>query len=134
MRKDDTVTVEHKVFDPARPGRLGHIRIPRPRWEAREGRVLRVTRGTVTVRVGRFTVTFDRNTGIAFDVYDSWRMRATPPAKRCRCRKPRAHRDCAYCGFGGPATHVCGRCKEAGIDGRVIPGTSRVVCSEHKTK
>ena len=50
----------------------------------------------------------------------------------CRCREPKRHRDCLYCGFGGPCTHVCGVCKEQGIDGPVIPGTSRQVCKLHK--
>lgn len=42
---------------------------------------------------------------------------------KCTCRPARTHRDCAYCGYGGPCTHICGRCKEGGIDGPVIRGT-----------
>lgn len=50
----------------------------------------------------------------------------------CRCRPAKTHRDCLYCGYSGPATHVCGVCKEQGIDGPTILGTSRVVCNLHK--
>jgi len=50
----------------------------------------------------------------------------------CGCRLPKQHRDCAYCGYGGPATHICGSCKEGGIDGRVIRGTSGRRCQKHK--
>jgi len=62
-------------------------------------------------------------------------MKAGKKAKAksaCPCRPPRTHRDCAYCGCGGPATHVCGSCSEAGIDGPVIRGTGRVTCSAHR--
>jgi len=51
--------------------------------------------------------------------------------KKCRCRGPKKHRDCAYCGIGY-SDHICGVCREAGIDGPVIPGTGRVVCKLHK--
>ena len=54
--------------------------------------------------------------------------------KKCRCREPQPHRDCAYCGCGGPCTHICGLCKEGGIDGHVIRGTNRIVCEIHKKK
>lgn len=50
----------------------------------------------------------------------------------CGCRPPKKHIDCAYCGIGGPCTHICGVCKEAGIDGQVIRGTERRVCQLHK--
>jgi hypothetical protein len=53
-------------------------------------------------------------------------------AKKCGCREPKAHKDCAYCGFGGPCTHICGCCKEGGIDGPVIRGTERRTCAKHK--
>lgn len=56
-----------------------------------------------------------------------------PAPRTCRCRSPKTHRDCLYCGvtsFGG----VCGVCKEAGIDGPTIRGTGRVICSAHKSK
>jgi hypothetical protein len=59
------------------------------------------------------------------------RMAGNFPAS-CLCRTARTHRDCAYCGCGGPCTHICGVCKQAGIDGPVIRGTSRVVCAEHR--
>lgn len=52
----------------------------------------------------------------------------------CTCRTPKRHRDCLYCGNGGPATHVCGVCKEQGIDGPVIRGTERHYCKQHKPK
>lgn len=51
---------------------------------------------------------------------------------KCRCRKPKQHRDCAYCGYGGDGIHICGQCYSEGIDGPVIKGTSRVVCAYHK--
>jgi len=52
----------------------------------------------------------------------------------CECRKPKTHRDCAYCGYtshsGGK---VCGVCAEGGIDGAgVIRGTERRRCANHK--
>lgn len=50
----------------------------------------------------------------------------------CGCRDAKRHRDCAYCGCGGPCTHICGQCKEGGIDGPVIRGTERRTCKEHK--
>jgi hypothetical protein len=53
---------------------------------------------------------------------------------KCRCRLPRRHRDCSFCGvttfYGG--THVCGVCRANGIDGKLIPGTGRVVCALHR--
>jgi hypothetical protein len=52
--------------------------------------------------------------------------------KPCRCRKPTMHPDCLYCGSRGPATHVCGVCKESGVDGPVIRGTERRICQLHK--
>lgn len=54
--------------------------------------------------------------------------------EKCRCRKAKRHRDCAYCGYGGPCTHICGICKLAGIDGPVIRGTERRICKLHKKK
>ena len=33
------------------------------------------------------------------------------------------HARCAYCGTGGDAWHICGACREAGIDGPLIRGT-----------
>ena len=51
---------------------------------------------------------------------------------KCRCRPPKKHSYCAYCRslYGGD--FICGICKEAGIDGKVIRGTGRVICSKHK--
>ena len=54
--------------------------------------------------------------------------------KSCRCSEPRTHRDCAYCGVGWADGAICGVCREAGIDGPVIRGTSRVVCFLHKKR
>jgi len=54
--------------------------------------------------------------------------------KKCYCRKPKTHRDCAYCGIGFDDGKICGVCKEGGIDGRLIKGTSRVICQKHKRK
>lgn len=51
---------------------------------------------------------------------------------KCRCRPPKRHNDCMYCGCYYAGEVVCGVCKENGIDGRCIPGTARVVCKEHK--
>ena len=59
-------------------------------------------------------------------------MRDRVKKAKCRCRPARAHRECAYCGIGGPSTHICGACKASGIDGRTIPGTGRVVRAKHK--
>ena len=51
----------------------------------------------------------------------------------CRCRKARRHRDCTYCGTTAlQQDSICGVCKEAGIDGKVIRGTGRIVCRNHK--
>lgn len=50
---------------------------------------------------------------------------------KCRCRPAKTHKDCAYCGIGY-SDHICGVCKEGGIDGPVIRGTSRVICKLHK--
>ena len=54
-------------------------------------------------------------------------------AIKCKCRPPKKHDDCAYCGMGSSGK-ICGVCKENGIDGPVIRGTSRVVCKIHKGK
>lgn len=51
---------------------------------------------------------------------------------KCRCKEPTRHRDCAYCGTGYDAGKVCGRCREDGIDGRVIRGTERKTCEKHR--
>jgi hypothetical protein len=53
-------------------------------------------------------------------------------AKKCRCREPKHHPECQYCGVAYVGEIVCGACKEAGIDGKVIRGTERRVCSKHK--
>lgn len=52
----------------------------------------------------------------------------------CGCREPKQHRDCAYCGYGGDASKICGVCNESGIDGPMIPGTGRRTCADHKGK
>lgn len=54
--------------------------------------------------------------------------------ERCRCRPPRRHRDCMYCGTSWAGEVVCGVCRAAGIDGRVIRGTSGAVCSRHRSR
>lgn len=57
----------------------------------------------------------------------------TKKIQKCLCRPPKRHRDCAYCGIGYiDGAHMCGVCKEAGIDGPTIRGTGRVVCKLHK--
>jgi hypothetical protein len=54
-------------------------------------------------------------------------------APRCTCRAPKRHRDCSYCGVTAHMPdYVCGVCKEAGIDGKTIPGTARRTCAMHK--
>ncbi len=50
----------------------------------------------------------------------------------CRCRPAKRHRDCSYCGQGWDDGKICGMCKQNGIDGKVIAGTSKVTCSKHK--
>lgn len=50
----------------------------------------------------------------------------------CTCRPPRRDRACAYCGVGYDDGRVCGVCREAGMDGRLLPGTGRRVCRLHK--
>ena len=50
----------------------------------------------------------------------------------CKCRPAKRHRDCAYCGQSWYSGCICGVCKQAGIDGPVIRGTSRVICKLHK--
>lgn len=55
-----------------------------------------------------------------------------PAPKVCGCRPPKKHRDCLYCGCGGPSTHACGVCKENGVDAPVIRGTERRTCDAHK--
>jgi len=52
--------------------------------------------------------------------------------KKCRCHEPKRHRDCMFCGSGWAGEVICGVCKEEGIDGRLIRGTGRTVCKEHK--
>lgn len=53
--------------------------------------------------------------------------------KPCKCREPKRHCDCAYCGVGYiDGAHICGKCKESGIDGPIIRGTGRVKCALHK--
>ena len=54
------------------------------------------------------------------------------PFKKCRCREPKRHPDCMYCGCGYWGEVVCGVCKEDGIDGKLIRGTGRIVCAKHK--
>jgi len=61
------------------------------------------------------------------------RLRRGGKMEKCKCRKAKRHDDCAYCGSGS-SEKICGICKEAGIDGHVIRGTSRVVCKIHKKK
>jgi hypothetical protein len=67
-----------------------------------------------------------------FGVVPKPKARKKPDATACRCREPKRDRYCCYCGslYAGP--YICGVCKEGGIDGQVIRGTSRVVCSHHK--
>jgi len=47
-------------------------------------------------------------------------------------RPPRRHIDCACCGVGGDGIRVCGVCREAGIDGPVIRGTTRAQATPKK--
>lgn len=54
--------------------------------------------------------------------------------RKCGCREPKRHVDCAYCGCGGDGIRVCGACREEGIDGPIIRGTERRTCREHKTE
>ena len=53
--------------------------------------------------------------------------------KGCGCKLPKRHRDCSYCGVTShQPDSVCGMCREMGIDGKLIRGTGRKVCSHHK--
>ena len=54
-------------------------------------------------------------------------------AIKCKCREPKKHDDCAYCGMGSSGK-ICGVCKEQEIDGPVHKGTARVICKIHKRK
>lgn len=51
---------------------------------------------------------------------------------KCRCRPPKSHEDCSYCGSGYEPDYICGMCAAAGIDGKVIRGTGRVICKVHR--
>jgi hypothetical protein len=51
---------------------------------------------------------------------------------KCTCRQPKTHSNCMYCGSNFNGEFICGVCSEAGIDGKVIKGTKRVICSKHK--
>ena len=51
---------------------------------------------------------------------------------KCRCRPPKRDPRCMYCGSMYVGEFICGVCAEAGIDGKVIRGTKRVICSKHK--
>lgn len=55
-----------------------------------------------------------------------------PQAKTCRCREPKKHRDCSYCGVGWDDGRICGVCRDEGVAGRLIVGTGRVICKTHK--
>lgn len=58
--------------------------------------------------------------------------RKTPP---CYCRTPHSHSDCGNCMFGGVKGKVCGQCRDLfGVPGKLIPGTSRIVCPVCKAK
>jgi len=39
-----------------------------------------------------------------------------------------------YCGSTYMGEFICEVCAEAGIDGEVIRGTKRIICSKHKNK
>ena len=63
---------------------------------------------------------------------DKFEAQGKKQDRLCRCRAPRRHRDCMYCGSGWAGEVICGICKENGIDGKLIPGTGRVCCASHK--
>lgn len=50
----------------------------------------------------------------------------------CNCKPPKRHSDCMYCGTNCIGEFICGVCAESGIDGKVIKGTKRVICTKHK--
>lgn len=58
------------------------------------------------------------------------KAREAKAAAPCRCREPKRHSDCCYCGSGFEP-YVCGVCRDGGIDGAVVRGTSRVICKKH---
>jgi len=51
---------------------------------------------------------------------------------KCGCREPKRSRDCMFCGSCYIGDVICGVCREAGIDGKLIRGTGRRVCAQHK--
>ena len=53
---------------------------------------------------------------------------------KCKCRLPKTHPSCMYCGSTYMGEFICEVCAEAGIDGEVIRGTKRIICSKHKNK
>ena len=61
------------------------------------------------------------------------KKKTTKKTDKCRCREPKTHRDCMYCGCCYIGEFICGVCKENGIDGKLIPGTGRIVCAKHKS-
>ena len=50
----------------------------------------------------------------------------------CPCRPAKRANGCAYCGSVYGGEFICGRCSAAGIDGKVIRGTSAVTCAKHR--
>lgn len=53
---------------------------------------------------------------------------------KCTCRKPKRHPGCMYCGYYYSGEYICGVCKEAGIDGKLIRSTARYTCALHRNK
>jgi hypothetical protein len=50
----------------------------------------------------------------------------------CKCQEPKRHKYCMYCGSSYAGEVVCGVCREGGIDGKLISGTGRRLCTIHK--
>ena len=58
-----------------------------------------------------------------FGHWDHKAHRRYPMTITRKARPARSHNDCAYCGCGWGNGSICGKCKEAGIDGQIIKGT-----------
>ena len=59
-----------------------------------------------------------------FGGWNIYSYRRYPTTITRKARPARGHHDCAYCGCDYGTGMICGRCKQSGIDGPVIPGTS----------
>ena len=68
------------------------------------------------------------------EMTDTKRAAMTAAQTSCRCREPKTHRDCHYCGYAYVGDLICGYCKGKGIPERLIRETGRLTFSAHKAK